>query len=267
MTDDLQLSGKVALVTGGDRGIGRAIALRLAAMGADVAITYRKREAEAAEVVRLIRSLGRRSISLSLDLSSLDSVRGVVEAVRGSLGPISVLVNNAGVGFASPFSEVPRESLERQVNANLVGPFALTQEAIKDMIAARWGRVVFVSSVAGINGAEYLSAYSAAKAGLIGLARSLAAEVARYNVTVNVVAPGFVGTRLGLSYFEWLDGRSGRRQGESLQRYLERVPSHRLVTEEEVAAVVAFLASPEASGVSGQVIVVDAGASLGLGLG
>lgn len=267
MTDDLPLSGRVALVTGGDRGIGRAIALRLARMGADVAITYRRREAEALEVVRLIQSQGRRSLSLGLDLSSPRQAREVAGAAREALGPISVLVNNAGVGFASPFTEVTQESLERQVLADLVGPYALTQEAIRDMLAARWGRIIFVSSVAGLNGVEFLSAYSAAKAGLIGLARSLAAEVARYGVTVNVVAPGFVGTRLGLSYFQWLDEMSGRQQGDSLRRYLERAPPGRLVTEEEVAAVVAFLASPEASGVSGQVIAVDAGASLGLGLG
>ncbi len=266
MTDDRPLSGRVALVTGGDRGIGRAIALRLARQGADVAISYRKLEAEASQVVSAIRSEGRRAMSLQLDLSSPRQAVDAVRAVRQELGPIGVLVNNAGVGFASPFVEVEPESLERQIRVDLIGPFVLAQEAVKDMVGARWGRVVFISSLAGVVGAEYLSANSSAKGGLIGLAKALAAEVAPHNVTVNVVAPGFVGTKLGLSYFQWLDERYGRRPGESLRRYVERVPPRRLVTEEEVASVVAFLASPDASGVNGQVIVVDAGASLGLGL-
>jgi len=265
MADDRPLVGKVALVTGGDRGIGKAIALRLAKMGADIAITYRKRAEEAAEALREVEAEGVRAVSVQVDLGVAEQAIEAVRAVRARLGPISILVNNAGVGFASPFEEIELESWRRQIEVNLNGAYLVTRESLKDMLSAGWGRIIFVSSVAGLRGVEFLSAYSAAKAGLIGLARALAAEVASKGITVNVVAPGFVGTRLGLSYFQWLDQRLARKPGESLKEFLSRIPSRRLVTEEEVAAVVAFLASPDASGVNGQVIVVDAGASLGLG--
>ncbi|MGC9072272.1 MAG: SDR family NAD(P)-dependent oxidoreductase [Acidilobus sp.] len=266
MTVDHPLLGRVALVTGGDRGVGKAIALKLARLGADVAITYRKRREEALHVVSEVEGLGRRSFSIQADLANPEQAINAVRAVREKLGPAVVLVNNAGVGFASPFSELELESWKRQIDVDLTGPYVVTREAIKDMVQARWGRVIFISSVAGLVGAEYLPAYSAAKAGLIGLARSLAAELAPYNVTVNVVAPGFVATKLGLSFFTWLDDKA-RGQESSLRRYIDRVPPHRLVTEDEVAAVVAFLATPDASGVNGQVIIVDAGASVGLGVG
>ena len=259
------LAGRVSLVTGGDRGIGRAVALRLASMGSDVVITYRRGEAEAREVVERIKSMGVRAAAVRADLSDLSEAREVVARAREALGPVSVLVSNAGVGYAQPFEATSDELLVRQVNVDLASAFIVAREAVKDMLSLGWGRVVFVSSVAGLSGLEYLSAYSAAKAALVGLARSMAAELAPRNITVNVVAPAFVGTRLGLSYFEWLERERGVKG--ALERYLSRVPPRRLVTEDEVAAVVAFLASPDASGVSGAVIVVDAGATSGLGLG
>ncbi len=258
------LQGRVALVTGSSRGIGRAVALRLATLGADVIVTYRRREEEAKKVAREIIGMGRRAHVLQADLSKLENAEALAEAALEFSGHVDILVNNAGVGYAQVFSESRPDLIVREVFTDLLSPILLTRALLPSMLERGWGRIINISSIAGITGAVYLAGYSSAKAGIIGFTRALAAEVAGKGVTVNAVAPGFVATRLGTSYFEWLEKVVGVKG--AYERYLSSIPPGRLVTEEEVASVVAYLSLPESSGVNGQVIVVDAGATLSPGM-
>ncbi len=257
------LRGRVALVTGSSRGIGRAIALKLASLGAKVVVTYRRRREEALEVVKKIEEMGSEAISVQVDMGLPEQVERLAGQALESMGRVDILVNNAGVGYAQPFHRARVDLLIREINVDLVGSIILTRALIPGMLERGWGRIINVTSTAGIQGGFFLVGYSSAKAGLIGFTKALAAEVADTGVTVNAVAPGFVATRLGLSYFYWLEevlGIKNAREG-----YLRSVPPHRFVTVDEVAEVVAFLARPEASGINGEVIVVDAGAILAPG--
>lgn len=250
---------KYALITGGDRGIGRSIALKLSSQNIFTIISYRKREDEAITTLNYIKSKNGQGDVIKADISNKEDIEKMANYIKEKYGGIDILINNAGVGFSSKFVEISYESFVKQIQTNLIGSFYVTKLLIDNMIKKKWGRIVFMSSIAGIFGAEYLTAYSAAKAGLIGLAKSLAIEMAKNNITVNVVAPGFIETKLGKSYFEWLDSIGYR---ESEKNYLSIIPSNRLASEEEVASLVSFLVSEEASGITGQVIGVDAGASL-----
>ncbi|AFZ71227.1 dehydrogenase of unknown specificity, short-chain alcohol dehydrogenase like protein [Caldisphaera lagunensis DSM 15908] len=250
---------RYALVTGGDRGIGKAIAIKLSSQNIFTIISYRKREEEAISTLNYIKSKNGKGDMIKADISNKEDVEKMANYIKEKYGGIDILINNAGVGFTSKFTDLSYDSFVKQIQTNLIGSFYVTRLLIDNMINKKWGRIIFMSSIAGIFGAEYLTAYSSAKAGLIGLAKSLAIELAKHNITVNVVAPGFVETKLGKSYFEWLDSIGYK---ESEKMYLSSIPSNRLATEEEVASLVSFLVSEDASGITGQVIGVDAGASL-----
>jgi 3-oxoacyl-[acyl-carrier protein] reductase len=257
------LKGRVSLVTGSSRGIGRAIALKLASMGSKVVVTYRKRKEDAQEVVKSIEEMGSEAVAVQVDMGYPEQVERLASQALEAMGRVDILVNNAGVGFAQPFHRARVDLLLREISVNLVGALILTRALLPGMLERRWGRIINVTSVAGIQGGLFLVGYSSAKAGLIGFTKALAAEVADSGVTVNAVAPGFVATKLGLSYFYWLEEVLGIR--DAREKYLRAVPPHRFVTEEEVAEVVGFLASPAASGINGEVIIVDAGAVLAPG--
>jgi 3-oxoacyl-[acyl-carrier protein] reductase len=241
---EAQSEARVALVTGASRGIGRATAERLARDGFDVAITYSSDADGASETLKAIEATGQRGISLQADVRSVESVNAAFEKIEEALGTVTVLVNNAGVRHDGLALRLSDEDWADTLDANLTGAFNCSRAALRGMVRARWGRIVMVSSVAGMHGNPGQAAYGASKAGMIGLARTLAKEYARKNVTVNAVAPGPVATAMteGL-----------------VDKIAEAVPLGRPGTVDEVAAAVGFLVSDDAAYVTGVVLPVDGG--------
>jgi len=242
------LTGQVALVTGGSRGIGRAIALRLAAAGATVVVNFRENSAAAEETVGLIAAAGGRSSTSRFDVGDAEAVRVGVQNIVDEHGRLDLLVNNAGVSVDALLLRLKEEDWERVLRTNLTGVFHCTKAAVRAMVRARYGRIVNLTSVVAEMGNAGQAAYAAAKAGVIGLTKSLAREVAARGITVNAVAPGLVETDMTAG----LDDR---------QRsfYTNVIPAGRIATPEDVAAAVAFLASPEAGYITGQVLHVNGG--------
>ena len=245
------LAGRVALVTGSSRGIGRATALRLAGMGADVAINYRSDERGAADVQATIVALGRRAVLAQGDVSQEEDVTRLFQAVEAALGPVTILVNNAGTTNDQLIMRMKVEEFDGVVNTNLRSAFLCTRAALRGMLKARWGRIVNVASISGLMGQTGQANYSASKAGLIALTKSTAREVGSRNITANAVAPGFIPTELTSTVSE-----------EFRKYYLDLTPLNRFGTADEVAALIAFLCSPEAGYITGQTVAIDGGISM-----
>ncbi len=258
------LEGRVALVTGASKGIGRAIAVKLAERGARVIVNYRRDRRGAEETAEKIKEIGGEAHIVRADVSDPQQVQAMVEEAHRVYGRVTILVSNAGVGYAVPFEKLTLDLWERQLRVNLTGAFIVTKAFLQDMIEEGWGRILIVSSIAGITGAELLSAYSAAKAGLIGFAKTLAIELAKYSVRVNVLAPGFVETRLGESYFRLLSEETGRNLLEEYKR--DRTLTGELASVEEIAEIAAVLADPRIENVTGQVFVIDSGTTISSGM-
>jgi 3-oxoacyl-[acyl-carrier protein] reductase len=244
----IDLSGKVALVTGGSRGIGRAIGLRLATQGADVAFTYRGNAAAAAQTVAEIEALGRRAVSIQADAADGEVAEAVVKTVLEVLGRIDILVNNAGITRDDLIMRMSAEDWRDVLETNLFGAFWMTKAVTRPMLKARSGRIINITSVSGQAGQTGQANYSAAKAGLIGLTKATARELASRTITVNAVAPGFVLTELTQDLPEALQAE-----------ITARTPLGRFGTTDEIANAVAFLASDEAGYITGQVLAVDGG--------
>ncbi len=189
-----ELGGRIALVTGASRGIGRAISTALAGAGADVAVNYRSNEGEARKVCREIEGLGRRSIAVQADVGRTAEVTGLVERVQRELGAVSILVNNAGVGGLRTIEEITEEDWDGMLAVNLKAAFLATQAVLPAMRAARWGRIINISSVAAQMGGVVGPHYAASKAGILGLTRYYTAHLAREGITVNAIAPGPITT-------------------------------------------------------------------------
>lgn len=242
------LDGMVALVTGSSRGIGRAIAVALAKAGANVVVNYAGREDAARGTADMIEETGRKALVIKADVSDPEQVKAMVDKTVKELGRLDILVNNAGITRDNLLMRMKDEEWDTVVNTNLKGAFNCCRAAARPMLKARGGRIINVSSVVGLSGNPGQVNYSAAKAGLIGLTRTLAGELGSRGITVNAVAPGFITTDM-----------TEKLPDDVKERLKERIPLGRLGTPEEIADVVTFLCSPSAGYITGQVIAVDGG--------
>jgi len=247
----LDLTGKVALVTGASRGIGRAIAEALGEAGAGVAVNYREQHGLAEAVVAHIESFGSRGLAIQADVALAPDVESMIDNTVKHFGRLDILVNNAGITHDGLAIRMSDEDWDEVINTNLRGAFLCTRAALRGMIRQRWGRIINMSSIVGRTGNSGQANYSAAKAGLIGLTRSVAREVATRNITVNAIAPGFIETEM-----------TGSLNEAQQQWLLDRIPANRLGTVEEVASLVIYLASNAAAYITGQVVQMDGGLAM-----
>jgi len=241
------MKGKVTLVTGASRGIGRAVALRLARSGSDIALSARDEKA-LSEVASEIGALGVKAAVFPAEMSDGDAVDALVDKVRSEMGGLHNVVANAGITADQLTMRLKPEDWERVIAVNLSGTFRLIKAALSAMVRERYGRIVAMSSVAGLMGNPGQAAYAASKAGLVGLAKSVAKEVASRNITVNVVAPGLIETDMARALAD-----------KAREQMLAHIPVGRLGTAEEVASAVRFLLDPESGYITGAVLNVSGG--------
>lgn len=242
------LSGKVSLVSGSSRGIGRAIALALAEAGSDVVINYVSSAAAAEAVVAEVKAMGRRAVAFQADVSIAAECDAMVDKAVEALGPIQILVNNAGITRDRSFLKLSREHWEEVILVNLHGPFNLTGRMLPTMVEAKWGRIINITSIVAQMGNFGQSNYAVAKGGLTAFTKTLAREVATKGVTVNAISPGFIETDMTANVPQ-----------HALDVVKEITPMGRLGTADEVAIAAVFLADPKASYITGQVINVNGG--------
>jgi 3-oxoacyl-[acyl-carrier protein] reductase len=244
----MNLSNRVALVTGSGRGIGRAIALKLADLGADIIINDIEGSTGAPEVVEQVESKGRKSIFIPADISVADDASKLVQKAIEAFSKIDILVNNAGITRDKLIMRMSEDEWDQVLNINLKGAFLCTREALKHMIRQRWGRIVNIASIVGLMGNGSQANYSASKAGIIALTKSTAKEAASRGITANAVAPGFIDTEM-----------TSALKAEVREAYEKQIPVGRYGTPEDIAYAVSFLASEEAGYITGQVLSVNGG--------
>ncbi|MFS8540738.1 MAG: 3-oxoacyl-[acyl-carrier-protein] reductase [Tissierellales bacterium] len=244
----MDLSGKVALVTGGSRGIGREIAIELARHGASVAISYVNNEEKAMEVVREIQKFSVKGMCIKADVSKEEEVKRLVDAIKDELGTIDILVNNAGINRDTLLIRMSTQEWDQVIDTNLKGTYLCTRLVAKDMIKKRYGKIINIASVAGVAGNYGQANYSASKAGVIGFTKAVAKELASRGINVNAVAPGLIETDMTQALKE-----------EIKEALIKSVPMGRLGSPKDVANLVVFLASDKSDYITGQTINIDGG--------
>lgn len=244
----MNLRGRTALVTGGSRGIGKSIAIKLASLGSDIIFSYSNSLEKAKEVQLEIEKLGRRALAIKVDVSKVDDVENLVQQGMNYFSKIDILVNNAGVANDNLLMRMTEEEWDNVININLKGTFNVTRCLIRKMVKQKDCSIINIASIVGISGNSGQCNYSASKAGIIGFTKSLAKEVAKKNIRVNAIAPGFIATDMTEKLPE-----------KVVAEYLEKIPMRRLGEPEDIANAVAFLASDMSKYMTGQIIVVDGG--------
>ena len=244
----MNLQGKKALVTGASRGIGREVALELARQGADVAVNYAGSEAKAHEVVREIQALGRESFAIQCDVADSESVTAMFKEVVGQFGRIDILVNNAGITKDNLLMRMKEDEWDSVIATNLKGVFLCTKAVTRQMMKQRSGRIINMASIVGVIGNAGQANYVAAKAGVIGLTKSTAKELASRGITVNAIAPGFISTDMTDKLTE-----------DMQKEMLAQIPLARFGSPEDIAGVAAFLASDASGYMTGQTLHIDGG--------
>ncbi len=247
----MNFAGKTAVVTGGSRGLGRAVCLELAKGGANVVLCYAGNEAAAGETVAACEALGAKALAVRCDVAKADEVKALMDAAVQAFGRIDILVNNAGITRDGLLMMMKEDDFDAVINANLKGAFLCMKAVSRLMMKQRWGRIVNLSSVVGLRGNAGQVNYAASKAGVIGMTKSLAKELATRGVTVNAVAPGFIDTDMTAAMPQ-----------AAREATLASIPMGRMGAPEDVAKAVAFLASDEAAYVTGQVLAVDGGMAM-----
>lgn len=245
------LSGKIALVTGGSRGLGREIALTMARQGADVAIVYNASDAAAQQVQQEIEAMGRRCCIYKCDVADFDAAKTLTDTVISEMGGVDILVNNAGIVRDGLLLSMKEEDFDRVLNVNLKGAFNLTKSLYRHLMKRSGARIINISSVVGLMGNAGQANYAAAKAGLIGFTKSVARELAARGVTCNAIAPGFIETDM-----------TGALSDKVREGIAGQIPMKRMGAPADVAALAAFLASPAAGYITGEVIRVDGGMAM-----
>jgi 3-oxoacyl-[acyl-carrier protein] reductase len=243
-----ELIGKVALVTGASRGLGKAIALKLASMGAKIAVNYLSNETEAAKVSLSIAEFGGEAILIKADVSNTEAVKEMVRQITEKWGKIDILINNAGITRDGLLPRLSEEAWDAVININLRGAFLCSKYALRSMMNQPWGRIINISSLAGMSGNQGQANYSASKGGLIALTKATAREVGSRNITVNAIAPGFFVTEM-----------TDKLPSEAKEMILSRIPLRRYGQPHELAELAAFLASEKSGYITAQVICIDGG--------
>lgn len=253
------LRGKHAVITGASRGIGAAIALDLARRGADVTLMSRSESRLAEQAAALTKTCNGKAQAVAVDIAQPEQIAAAFARAADRFGPPQILINNAGIAMAAPIGKTDLATWQRLIEVNLTGAFLCIREVVQQMAKGDYGRIVNIASTAGLTGYAYVSAYCAAKHGLIGLTRALARELAHTGVTVNAVCPGYTDTDIVAEAVGNIVAKTGRTREQALQELTAHNPQGRLVRPDEVAETVGWLCSPSSASITGQSIVVAGG--------